>query len=252
MCGDLQRFDRHKIFSLVIKSRGVFSVGEPTPSALYSSPTSLQPLRTHIERGAFLRDDRTQTRPPDFFTPAQKHAIALRLARCLVDFFDSTSASPAWSLGKVYLAQAPGRKAEESEIYVTFEFGKQTSLDALVKIGNTVLLDFARLLLEINNGSEIKLSDSDRDPIYNWADLCVQLKDAERHGDGMYLSAIKGCLYVHCDIREGEDLQALLREHFYGQVVAPLEAAVSPPSSQAARTARAGRGTPALHEAVDR
>lgn len=140
---------------------------------------------------------------------------------------------------------------------MTFEAGNQRSLDALVKIGNPVLFDFAKLLLEINNGSKIKLSDSDSNPIHNWADLCVQLKDAERHGDGRYLSAIKGCLYVHCDIREGGDLQASLRKHFYDQVVTPLEtavfeAAVSPPSAQAARTARAGRETPALHEAADR
>ncbi|KAK3365574.1 hypothetical protein B0T24DRAFT_636124 [Lasiosphaeria ovina] len=107
LCGDLQILDRQKIFSLVIKSRGIFNVGEPTLPALYSSPASLQPLSRHIERGAFLRDDRTQPRPPDFFKPAEKQAFALGLARCLVDFFDSTSASPAWSLGKVYLAKPP-------------------------------------------------------------------------------------------------------------------------------------------------
>lgn len=247
ICNSLQKCDKGKIFSFLVKHHGVFGIREFAPPMSHLSPASIQPLNRFIKRGAFLRDDLTQSRPSDFFTLAEKQAIALGLARCLVDFFDSTSVSPAWNLGKVYLVAPPERKADEIRIYVTFERRNQRSFDTMVDIGNPVLLGFAKLLLEIDSGSEITLSGNGSNPQHNWADLCVELTKADRYGNGMYLSAIKECLYIHYNIPKNGDLQARLRKYLCERVVAPLEAAVSSPSSQATR---AGRGTLPLRETV--
>lgn len=200
------------------------------PPKSYLSDAPVQPLEHLIKLGAFLRDSRQRSRPPDFFTPAQKQAIALKLARCFMDFFDSESNSPAWDLGKVYLVAPPGNRTQDRLIYVAFNNGNPHPPTAPPDIGHPVLLAFAKLLLEIDDGNEIDLSQCGSS-VEQWAQLCVHAQAAERAGSGLYALAVSACLYLHVNFPRDEDPKAEIRRRIHQRVVSQLEAALNRPDS---------------------
>jgi hypothetical protein len=236
ICFDLQTCNKERLFEFFVEHRGIFSIDAnplpPLPSLL--SHEQLQPLTHFLVEGTFLRDDRTRRRPLDFATPNQKQTIALNLARCLLDFFDSMAGFPVWDSTKVFLALRPGGLSQEGRMYVTFEDGAQDVPTTYTDIGNPILLSFAKLLLEIEGGREIKISETETN-IDTWAKLCVHAREAELAGSGLFAQAVRGCLYLHLHISRDGDPKANFRKCLYEQVVSHLEAAVNQPTRKRRR-----------------
>jgi hypothetical protein len=76
-----------------------------------------------LESGAFRCTTPENHRRSDLFTRKQKFALALKLARCLMSFFDSALVFPIWDTGKVFLV-TPNKGT--SELYVGFTKGMPT------------------------------------------------------------------------------------------------------------------------------
>ncbi|KAH8883060.1 hypothetical protein GQ53DRAFT_772040 [Thozetella sp. PMI_491] len=176
MCNVLGTWTRHKLFQILHEHRGLFHAVNDIPPISSLKIASEQSLRQHLESGAFLRGDRDNKRPADFFGPREKQILALKLSRCLLEFFDSETTSPSWDSDKVYLVAPSGRFADP------------------------VLLAFAKLLLEIDLGVPIDLSQC-QSREQQWGTLCQQAFNSERGGSGLFAEAVKGCLYLHLELR---------------------------------------------------
>jgi len=160
--------------------------------------------------------------------------MALKLAYCLLEFFDSVSGFPVWDSTKIYFISRPRAGPESGRMYVTFASESQQPFTACPEVGNPILIAFAKLLLEVDRGSEIDLSQYDNN-IAKWAQLCVYAQAAERAGSGLLAQAIRGCLYLHLHIPKESDQKAGIRKCLYEQVVSQLEAAVNPPTRKRRR-----------------
>ncbi|KAE8440465.1 hypothetical protein EG329_007585, partial [Mollisiaceae sp. DMI_Dod_QoI] len=240
ICEDLENWARGELFQILHEYRGLFHALDDIPPISSLSIDPDQSLGHYIEKGAFLRNDREKPRPGEFFSPREKQTLALKLARCLLGFLDSESTSPSWNSGKVYLLTPPGVNPRNAFLYLAFKRGNDHSPAFTIEFADPVLLEFAKLLLEIDLGITINLSQC-QDRQAQWGTLCKLLYDSQLGGSGLYAEAVKGCLYLHNEFvsrPNDEDPKVFLRRIIRQEVVGKLEMALNPPTASSGKRRR--------------
>ena len=177
----------------------------------------------------------------------EKAVLALGLARCLLEFFDADVdlASHSWKPEYVFFLQPKQGHGRDRILYISLKpietelaGTKSNQPNGAVGPGNPVLLSFARLLLEIENGEMIpmEIHPQSQANIPTWAEMCDVVERVERDGGGNYLRAVEGCLYLHTALRKFQKkaadlpLSECLRKTIYDQIVRNLEVHVNPQS----------------------
>ncbi|KAN0066705.1 hypothetical protein V8E54_015175 [Elaphomyces granulatus] len=226
LCMDLQTWKEGSLFQILHEHQGLFSIHDLIPPS-YLSGAPIHSLDHLLETGAFLRTDHENFRRSNLFNPRQKKALALKLAHCLMDFFDSNYASPTWDIGKVFLVTPPGSRTQDGLLYVGFTTKNASSPDYYTfGFGDPVMLAFAKLLLEIEEGKKIDLGQCSSNT-EQWGRLCERAFFAERAGSGLYAEAIKACLYFHLYLPKDGDPKDALQNVVRERIVSQLETAVT-------------------------
>ncbi|KAJ6099085.1 hypothetical protein N7467_000620 [Penicillium canescens] len=180
----------------------------------------------------------------------EKATLALSLARCLMDFFDEDLelASYSWKPETIYFLRSAGTHASSRVLYISlrpnFSSSRYPDLLRTVGPGNPVLLSFARLLLEIDNGEKIPMTihPESRANVSTWGQMCDFVNVAGREGNSNYLQAVEGCLYLHMALPKiqgqptGPAASEVLRKAIYEQIVRNLELMVNPQSLKRKRS----------------
>jgi nucleoside phosphorylase len=199
-----------------------------------------QSLAERIASGMFKRQtvrDLIAKEPGSQCYPAQytlkaKRALAVELGYCLLDFFDA-SLDPR---DICFFGSLPN-PSERDTFYRSFSSQFPSSPEfRLFRIGHPVLLSFAKILLELDDGEAIPL---DIRPYYCeentqvWLQLLSSLDILQERGamlEDSYTEAIRGCLNVHSQLRcvetDGSQADILIRNKLYHHVVQHLETAL--------------------------
>ncbi|KLU92424.1 hypothetical protein MAPG_11370 [Magnaporthiopsis poae ATCC 64411] len=193
---------------------------------------SLRSFHHLINTHAFRVPDLSSLQIPVVFSREQKAALALNLAHCLTEFFDSKSAWPLCDSKRIFVIYPPNeRKYRGGPLYFTFSAGEISPDDMpLPESGmHPVIMAFAKLLLEIDNGKPIDL-DQDSELHDQWAELCVQTKLAQDNGKGIYCKAVRNTLFFKSDKRPGEDPRTAIRRAMREDIITALEEVAKPPN----------------------
>jgi nucleoside phosphorylase len=250
ICAAIQRAKTQgRSLYLVVDKKGLFDISDKMPS----TPLSLAHLTSETLQDLLDQKALTRITPRDCFTGSaknklssrEKDILALGLARCLMEFFDANIelALHSWRPECVYFLRSTRGHARDRILYISLKpLGPASSEESPVQSaspvgpGNPVLLSFARLLLEIENGENIALEvkPDRRANLPSWGEMCDIVERIESEGGGNYLQAVKGCLYLHIALRKIQNeavdlsLSDLLRKTIYEQIVHRLEANVNP------------------------
>lgn len=165
------------------------------------------------------------------FGTREKRELAVKLGHSLMDFFDTSFGS-----GNIYFAVAEGDYVHVSLPYLGFTTDIPTSTKLReFQMGHPILLAFAKLLMEIDDGDKLrhKISSSYDDGINQktWTRLLVAADKMEVEKSGPYLEAVRGCLMVYRNIAQslrhsessGKEADLEIREQIYVHVVEKLE-----------------------------
>ena len=220
LCMELDPRKTNSIFQILAKHQHFYKISYlnlPKSSLIEDSVRSLDRL---LENGAFVYTTLENFRQSDLFSRKQKNAFALKLARCLMGFLDSDSAFPTWDTRKVFLVTQPDK--ETPELYVGFTTGNANSLDDFtVRPCHPVMLAFAKLLLEIEEGSKITFKQGSSN-LDQWLELSTRANSAKKTGSGLYAEAVSDCL----SLLPPEDPKTALRKIVH-QIVNRLETALN-------------------------
>lgn len=244
ICSHLQSCSgKGSLLELLVKNQGIFSVRELPPSPFYLNGRPPSSLYTLLASGAFSRIDTANFRtlsPLPILAAKQKKAIALQLARCLMEFFDTGFTSKTWDPQKIFASYPPESKLSDGGWYATFSRGETPSGYSEFTTDRPIpsLLSFAQLLLAIEEGQVVG-PDVDIGEAHHEAcssQIFLRLAKAEQAGCGLYADAIRGCLLSHrylyseldSETAEGVDVTAAVRTVIYEKIVLPLEAALDP------------------------
>lgn len=174
------------------------------------------------------------------FGSRNKAMLALSLARCLMDFIDEELelALYSWQPEHIFLLYPEGGDARQGTLCISLKQSlgaPEMDLMSSIRPGNPILLSFARLLLEIYDGDELTLNIHQNNPKLNtgvWGQMCGSLEDAKSNGDGYFLQAVQGCLYLHNSLSQGDmaatgpAAASIIRQHVYKNIVHNLEVTV--------------------------
>ncbi|KAI1018644.1 hypothetical protein LB503_005534 [Fusarium chuoi] len=163
------------------------------------------------------------------YTLRAKRALAVELGYCLLDFFDASLDSK-----EICFFGPLQNHTERETFYRSFSSQFPSSPEfRLFRIGHPVLLSFAKILLELDDGEAIPL---DIRPHYGeenkqvWLELLSSLDDLQERGarlEDSYTEAIRGCLSVHSQLQNvrTDDIQAdmTIRDKLYHHIVQHLE-----------------------------
>ncbi|KAK2786761.1 hypothetical protein FQN53_006237 [Emmonsiellopsis sp. PD_33] len=247
ICAAIQRArEKSRKLYLLVDQQGLVDISDKMPPVLASLGTfTMESLSDLLEQKAFIRispRDYLEGTTVDKFGSRDKAVLALALARSLMDFFDEDFelASYSWQPECVYFVRPSDAHAGDRVLYISLKPGlsrsKPSDLLRTVEPGNPVLLSFARLLLEIENGEKIPM-EVHSESKYNlpkWAQMCAFVNMAEREASGIYLQAIEGCLYLHMALPRyiseaaGAPAGYILRKAIYERIVRNLELMVNP------------------------
>lgn len=225
---------------LSIQQREALSSLEGIQLGQISSATPPSKSLHHlISSGAFNPPDlsmiwkeRSRSTPAHFNTN-QKRALAVKLGYCLMDFFDSSINSE-----NINFPLSENKPIQRELPYLRFTSGIPTSVEfRQFRTGHPVLMSFAKLLLEIDSGTEIPIvissSYDGRENCHLWADLLRYAEKLEEYRIDSYVEAVKGCLMVHTNIRQAlwnsdldeKETDLIIRKELYVKVVQHLESA---------------------------
>ncbi|KAK4867782.1 hypothetical protein LT330_006665 [Penicillium expansum] len=253
ICAAIQRArGRGRKLYAFVDERGLFDISDKMPPTLSSlDKFTAESLGELLDQQAFRRitpRDYLEGATKEKFGSREKATLALALARCLMDFFDEDLelASYSWKPESIFFIRSSGAHASNRVPYISLRpkpSGYQApDLLKTVGPGNPVLLSFARLLLEIDNGEHIPMDihPESKANISKWGEMCAFVNVAEREGSGNYLKAVEGCLYLHMALPKSHDqttasASEVLRKVIYDQVVRNLELMVNPHSSKRKR-----------------
>ncbi|KAL2808195.1 hypothetical protein BJX63DRAFT_424829 [Aspergillus granulosus] len=257
ICAAIQRAkEQGRSIYLFVDKNGLFDISDTMPS----TPLSLAHFTSETLQDLLDQKALTRITPGDYLTRAaekklssrEKDIIALGLARCLMEFFDADIelASHGWKPESVFFLRCSRGYNRDRILYISlkplgptpYEHNPVRSASG-VRPGNPILLSFAKLLLEIDNGEKMALEvkPESRDNLPTWGEMCDIVECVEKEGGGNYLQAVEGCLYLHIALRQlqkeavGIPLSDILRKTIYEQVVRKLEAKVNPQSSMRKR-----------------
>ncbi|CVL02541.1 uncharacterized protein FMAN_00047 [Fusarium mangiferae] len=166
------------------------------------------------------------------YTLKAKRALAAELGYCLLDFFDASLDSE-----DICFLTSLQNHVERDRLYRSFSSQIPSSPELrLFQIGHPVLLSFAKILLELDDGEAIPL---DIRPHYGeenkqaWLQLLSGLDTLKERGarlEDSYTEAIRGCLNVHSQLQnvkfEGTQADIIIREKLYQHIVQHLETAL--------------------------
>ncbi|KAL2824365.1 hypothetical protein BDW59DRAFT_147550 [Aspergillus cavernicola] len=260
ICAAIQRAkDQGRSIYLFVDREGLFDISDTMPT------TTLSPAHLTTETLEELLDQKALTRitPGDYLTGSveeklssrEKAILALALARCLMEFFDADIelAFHSWNPESVYFLRSSRGHGHDRVLYISLRPLEKSSLGVkLAKSaksigsfgpGNPILLSFARLLLEIENGEKMAMDihPESRANLPTWGEMCDIVERVEGEGGGNYLRAVEGCLYLHIALRklqsEATDLPPsdILRKTIYEQIVRNLEVNLNPQVSKRKR-----------------
>ncbi|KAK5993735.1 hypothetical protein PT974_07172 [Cladobotryum mycophilum] len=164
------------------------------------------------------------------YKPREKRFLAMNLGYCLLDFFDAELNSKS-----IHFLVPAGSPTQSELPYISFASKLPTSPEFRnYKLGHPVLLSFAKLLLEIDEGERIPLEitlhrEKNKQAYTDILDYLDEL-ELERAQDA-YLEAVRGCLNVHLAISKSlknidfDSKEAILkiREELYRHIVQRLE-----------------------------
>lgn len=250
LCNELHQRHTSDTLVLFFESNVLFNGrelrGPPSSSVIQTEEAILQShaFERLVKRGAFRPYTQDNFASAEIaIGPYQKDIVALKLAHCLAQsFLNTKSGNPLWDSKHIYLFQPPGSDEDYiGRLYMTFTDKpcqrKQHPADT-IRIGHqstSVLLAFAKLLLELKFGEEIDLSECS-DLVSQWRKLCQYADRAQSEGGGLYAEAIHAALYLPKQqprARESrlDALQRAVREEILGR----LEVAAKPPTAGSKR-----------------
>jgi nucleoside phosphorylase len=257
LCAAVHKSKVHgRTLHLLVKEKEVFDVSEDLPV----QSTYLKNYDYMTETLKSLLDDKRLCPmcPSAYldgtaalrFQSHEKVALALALARCLVDFFneDLELASHTWNPERIFLIRTSQVAKDEHQLYISLRPKspglRPTNTPETIQIGDPVLLAFARLLMEINSGEKILFEIHPRreDNITIWAKMCDLLSQLERDRSSFFFEAVKGCLYLHTRLqtlrRQGPAQVSNLdiKKVIYENVVKNLELELNPDSLKRKRS----------------
>ena len=237
------------IFQILHAHHGLFCAEHAVVPSSNFDQSLLQSFDRLLERGAFLRTDGTNFRRCNIFSRKQKTALALKLAYCLSGFANSEAVQPSWDGKKVFIVNRQATTDLSGSVpYISFTpaKGDQTAQPLLygIEFAHPVLLSFAKLLLELESGERIDLTECQNHPIQQWGVLSERAWKAEVSGSGLYAEAVKGCLnlHMHYHVRvasDDQDPRIALGQTIEEQIVKQLEEAANP-ATAASRKRRPG------------
>ncbi|OPB41114.1 hypothetical protein A0O28_0108110 [Trichoderma guizhouense] len=182
---------------------------------------NFKPLSCHslISRPSLIR-----------YNVKEKRTLAVKLGFCLLDFFDSQLDSR-----RIHFLVPNDDRPNKDLLYLSFSSKLHDSDEFRdFRIGHPVLLSFAKLLIEIEEGDNLPLnidSHYGEQNTQTWAKLfeCVERMEVERNDS--YIEAVVGCLNVHRqiakslrdEIAKGENIDMKIREELYQHIVRKLE-----------------------------
>ncbi|KAL4902905.1 hypothetical protein BDW74DRAFT_180204 [Aspergillus multicolor] len=253
ICAAIQRAKTQgRAIYLSIDEQGSFDISDVMPKILSSA------TRFTAETLGELLDQKTLTRitPSDYLTGAavgkfssrEKAILALNLAKCLMQFFDDDVelASHSWKPESIWFLRSSRSQHGDRSLYISLRPSTQNSKASHsvseVGPGNPILLSFAKLLLEIENGEKISMDihPESRANLPTWGGMCDLVDRAERDGGGSYLQAVEGCLYLHMALRKSQhqltdNVGDAIRKTIHEQIVQNLELLVNPQTSKRKR-----------------
>lgn len=181
---------------------------------------------------------------------SEKAVLALGLAKCLMNFFDGEAdlASSSWKPDTIDFIRSSGTDANDRKLHIRLKpyIASPKPADVLKTIGpgNPTLLSFAKLLLEIESGEKlpIDIHSNNRENVIKWGEMCGFVNAAGMEGDGDYIRAVEGCLYLHMalpkpnrDAKASHSSGEILKKAIYEQIVKNLELTVNPQTSKRKR-----------------
>lgn len=229
------------LFQIFFEHHGLFKSHQPFLPRSWLGDVPIQSLDSFLKESGIDGEGSGNRQVPAkaTFGILQNHAMALGLARCLQDFFDSDTGVAVWNSSKVYLVTPRGRDIRDAMIYVAFRGENSHAPLAAPYIGHPLIVAFAKLLLEIGEGRAIDLSGCRNDE-ERWGRLCVHAQNSGQSVSGLYGDAIKSLLYLHVNFPKDVDPATELRKHIRTKVVSQLEAAANPISSTDKKRRREG------------
>ncbi|KAL4734587.1 hypothetical protein BDV11DRAFT_197964 [Aspergillus similis] len=252
ICAAIQRArDQRRSIHLFVYKDGLFDISDTMPTTpLSAAHYTIETLQQLLDKKALTRitpGDYLLGHVEEKLSSREKAVLALGLARCLLEFFDADVdlASHSWKPEYVFFLRPKQGHGRDRILYISLKpietdlaGTKSTQPNGAVGPGNPVLLSFARLLLEIENGEMIpmEIHPQSQANILTWAEMCDVVERVERDGGGNYLRAVEGCLYLHMALRKFQTkaadlpLSECLRKTIYDQIVRNLEVHVNPQS----------------------
>ncbi|KAL4862728.1 hypothetical protein BDV12DRAFT_39084 [Aspergillus spectabilis] len=257
ICAAIQRAkEQGRSIHLFLDKNGLFDISDTMPaSSLPTAQFTSETLEQLLDQKALTRitpGDYRSGLVEEKLSSREKAILALGLARCLLEFFDTDIdlAFHSWKPESVFfLCPTQGHKRDRI-LYISLRPLAPSSLEtksspsvSAIGPGNPILLSFARLLLEIENGEKmpIEIYSQSQANLLTWGELCAILEHIERDGGGNYLQAVEGCLYLHRSVRKAQDEAAdlpfseCLRKAIYDQIVRKLEVHVNPQNTKRKR-----------------
>ncbi|KAL2843465.1 hypothetical protein BJX68DRAFT_270196 [Aspergillus pseudodeflectus] len=257
LCAAIQRAkDQGRSIHLFVDKDGLLDISDISP-ATPLSPTdyATETLEQLLDQKALTRITANDYRSGLLDTKLgarEKAILALGLARCLLEFFDADIelASHSWKAESVFFLRPTQGLKRERILYISLRplgasscAGRPTQSYGSIGPGNPILLSFAKLLLEIENGERISMEihSESRENISLWREMCDIVERVEREGGGNYLKAVEGCLYLHMALRKSKNeqddlpLADRLRRAIYDQIVRNLEVNVNPQTTKRKR-----------------
>lgn len=186
----------------------------------------------------------SQTSTPRYHLK-QKRALAVELGHCLLNFFDATL-----DPDDIYFFGRLSNNGLRERSYRTFSSRLPTSPNLrLFQIGHPVLLSFAKILLELDDGEEIPIKINLEHGEHNrlaWMKLLSALQNRGEGPDLSYPKAVRGCLNLHSQLQHvdttSRDSDMTIREKIFQHIVQhledSLESSLSPREKQQKRKLR--------------
>jgi hypothetical protein len=184
-------------------------------------------LEDLLPKGIFRRIDITNYGRKDIFSSKEKTALALRLAKCFLAFFDADQVLPTWDTQRIFLATQHRSQLQYGQLYVCFVPPIDDQVECSNRVGDPIFLGFAKLLLEIEEGQRIDLSHC-KDVFSQVGYLCESISKLQDAGRIKYAVAVRNCLLFSPSLDNDEDNRTAVRRILSEEIIRYLEADLKP------------------------
>ncbi|KAE8383466.1 hypothetical protein BDV26DRAFT_251790 [Aspergillus bertholletiae] len=236
LCETINRSHKWKrMLRLAISEELLWDHSHPREKLSNPKASPIISLRSLLERGHMFGQARKKDLPK--LSLKEKRILAVVLAHSMLQLCGGPWIKQAWDAEAIFfLYDSPSQRLKLSEPYINSSLEAQESLD-VNDLGDRIhkyplILDFARLLLELQHGETIQSTKEDYDPdtqeetpdtlFFMLSRVLDELSD-DIYTD--YLTAIEACL--DCDKflpPEGGSFDDLaFRQRVYQNIVVPLE-----------------------------